>query len=72
MTKLLAYAAMEHLLKSVDADMRVGEDAKSALKEVLEEHAKRVGEKAIVYARHAGRKTIKEEDVRLAQKELSK
>jgi DNA-binding protein len=72
MTKLLAYAAMEHLLKAVDAEMRVGEDAKVALKEALEEYSKRVGEKAITYARHAGRKTIKAEDVRLAQKELQK
>ena len=72
MTKLLPYAAMEHLLKTVDADMRVGEDAKAALKEALEAYAKRVGEKAIVYARHAGRKTIKAEDVKLAEKEFVK
>lgn len=63
---------MEHLLKSVDTEMRVGEDAKSALKDVLEEHAKKVGEKAVVYAKHAGRRTIKAEDIRLAQKELQK
>jgi len=72
MTKLLPYAAMEHLLKAVDPDMRVGEDAKTALKEVLEEYAKKVGEKAIIYAKHASRKTIKDEDIKLAQKELQK
>lgn len=68
MTKLLPYATMENLLKHVAPDMRVGEDAKAALKEALETHAKVIGEKAVAYAKHAGRKTIKAEDIRLADK----
>jgi histone H3/H4 len=63
---------MEHLLKVVDPDMRVGEDAKAALKEALEAYAKRLGEKAVVYSKHAGRKTIKAEDIKLAEKEFLK
>ena len=69
MTKLLPYATMENLLKHVAPDMRVGEDAKVALKEVLEEHAKKIGEKAVAFAKHAGRRTIKADDIRLANKE---
>jgi len=68
MTKLLPYATMENLLKYVAPDMRVGEDAKAALKEALEARAKTIGEKAVAYAKHAGRKTIKADDIRLADK----
>jgi len=63
--KILPLAAMEKLLKLGGAD-RVGEDAKEALKSVLEEKATEVSKKAMVYALHAKRKTIKAEDIKLA------
>ena len=65
--KFLPLAAMEKLLK-VGGCERVGEDAKDALKEVLEQKAAEIAKKAMVYAQHAGRKTIKAEDIRLALK----
>ena len=63
--KGVALAAMEKLLRDAGAQ-RVSEDAKQALKEALEAYASRLGSDASKYATHAGRKTIKAEDVRLA------
>ena len=65
--RLLPRAAMETLLKKAGAD-RVSEDAKDALKDILEHEAERIAKEAITYALHAGRKTVKGSDVRLAKK----
>lgn len=64
---ILALAAMEKLLKEYGAP-RVSEDAKVALRTVLENHAKGICEQAVKVALHAGRKTIKKEDIELASK----
>ena len=66
--KLLPLAAMEKLLKQGGAE-RVSERAKTALKSVLEEMAHDIAAKSIKLAVHAGRKTIKAEDIKLAVKE---
>ncbi|HLD87447.1 MAG TPA: histone [Candidatus Nanoarchaeia archaeon] len=66
--KILALSAMEKLLKEGGCE-RVGEDAKKALKLILEEKARQITIKAIAYAQHAKRKTIKAEDIRLAIKD---
>jgi len=58
-------APIERILRKSNID-RVSEDAAKALRDYLEAEAIRVGEKAAKLARHAGRVTIKEEDVRLA------
>ncbi|MFT4311506.1 MAG: histone family protein [Candidatus Woesearchaeota archaeon] len=60
-------AAMERLLKKAGAD-RVSEDAKHALKKALEDYAEKIGGGATKYAAHAGRKTVKAEDIELATK----
>lgn len=65
--KFLPLAAMEKLLKEGGCE-RVGEDAKEALKQILEAKASEIAKKAMIYAHHAGRKTIKAEDIRLALK----
>ncbi len=65
MTKLLPLAAMEKLLKIAGAS-RVSEDAKVALRDVIEEIAKDIAERASKFAQHSGRKTIKSSDVKLA------
>jgi histone H3/H4 len=65
--KALPLAAMEKILKRAGAD-RVGEDAKAQLRDMLEEHAMRMSEQAASYAKHAGRKTVKAEDISLAFK----
>lgn len=65
---ILPLAAMEKLLKASGAD-RVSEDAKEALRDVLEEHSLELGKKANAFAAHANRKTIKGADIRLANKQ---
>ena len=66
--KLLPLAAMEKLLKQGGAE-RVSDKAKAALKSVLEDKVHEIASKAIKLAVHAGRKTIKSEDIKLAVKE---
>lgn len=66
--KLLPLAAMEKLLKQGGAE-RVSDKAKAALKNTLEEIAHEIAAKSIKLAAHAGRKTIKAEDIKLAVKE---
>ncbi|MBI2558630.1 NFYB/HAP3 family transcription factor subunit [Candidatus Woesearchaeota archaeon] len=66
--KLLPLAAMEKLLKQGGAE-RVSDKAKAALKNSLEEIAHEIAAKSIKLAVHAGRKTIKAEDIKLAVKE---
>ena len=64
----LPVAGMEKLLKKAGA-ARVSQDAKEALRDVLEEYAQTIGMKAIKFAQHSGRKTVKSSDVKLASKE---
>ena len=66
--KLLPLAAMEKLLKKGGAE-RVSDKAKVALKNAIEEIAHEIAAKSIKLAVHAGRKTIKAEDIKLAVKE---
>jgi DNA-binding protein len=58
-------ASMEKLLKNAGAE-RVADGAKVALKEVLEEAADKIAKQAFEYAKHAGRKTVKSSDIKLA------
>ena len=64
---ILPAAAMEKLLKKCGAN-RVSEDAKEALRDVLEDFAEKVSKKAVDLAAHSGRKTVKSSDVKLASK----
>jgi len=64
---ILPYAAMEKLLKKAGSE-RVSDKAKEAFADVLEEIGLSLGEKAVKFSRHSGRKTIKEEDIKLAYK----
>ncbi len=66
--KSLPRAAMEKLLKKSGAE-RVAESAKTALKEVLEARIEFLAAQAARFASHAGRKTVKAEDIKLAAKE---
>jgi DNA-binding protein len=60
-------AAMERLLKDAGAD-RVSDKAKERLRLYLEQRAEEIATAAIRFAQHAGRKTVKEGDIRLATK----
>jgi len=68
--KLLPLAAMEKIIKKVGGgDIRVSDKAKVALKAVVEEKAEEIAERAWRLATHAGRKTVKEGDIKLAVKQ---
>ena len=65
--RILPLAAMEKILKDSGAE-RVSDTAKVALKDALQELAEKLAETAVKLAGHAGRKTIKAEDIKLAAK----
>ena len=65
MKHAIPLAAMERILKNSGAH-RVSEEAKVTLLQVLENIAMEIGEESTKLAAHAGRKTIKAEDIRLA------
>ena len=67
MAKLLPLAAMDKLMKESGAN-RVSKKAAVALKEELEEIASELAEKAVKFSKHAGRRTVQKEDVKLAAK----
>lgn len=66
--RLLPLAAMGKILKQAGAE-RVSEKAKAALKNVVEEITEKIAINSIRLASHAGRKTVKEGDVKLALKQ---
>ncbi|HLC47612.1 MAG TPA: histone family protein [Candidatus Norongarragalinales archaeon] len=63
----LPLAAVERLIRKAGAE-RVSEDAAEALADVLEEYALSIGQKAVLLAKHAGRKTITGRDIKLASR----
>ncbi len=66
--KLLPLAAMERILKKGAENIRVSEPAKEEIRRVLEEEGIRIAKAAAEVAVHAGRKTIKAEDVKFVKK----
>jgi len=64
----LPILVMEKILK--ETRLRVSEDAKVELRNVLESKVKDISKKAIEYAEHAGRKTVRAEDIELAIKTM--
>lgn len=65
--RLIPLAAMEQIMKQAGAE-RVSDQAKIALKSLLEEYAKKIAKDAVKFSEHAGRKTIKAGDIKLAAK----
>ncbi len=65
--RLIPLAAMEKIIKNSGAE-RVSDKAKEALKNIIEERAEEIAQSAVRLAMHAGRKTVKAGDIKLAIK----
>ncbi|MFH1229195.1 MAG: histone family protein [Candidatus Aenigmatarchaeota archaeon] len=66
---VIAAAPMAEILKNAGAE-RVSEPAAQAMAEVIKEVAFELAKDAVKFAIHAGRKTIKREDIELARKNV--
>jgi histone H3/H4 len=66
---IIPYAPVERLIRSAGAD-RVSVTAGIELAEILEQYGLEIAEEAIVLAKHAKRKTVKAEDIKLAMERL--
>tara|TARA_B100001750_G_scaffold204937_1_gene181645 strand:- start:6 stop:227 length:222 start_codon:yes stop_codon:yes gene_type:complete len=67
----LGLSAMYRILKKSGAE-RVSDESAIELRRVVEEIAEAIAKNATDMSKHAGRKTIKAEDVKLASKQFSK
>ena len=63
----LSHNAMDKIMRQVGV-VRVSDDAKEALAEVLEQKGLEIAVEAKKLAEHAGRKTVTEKDIQLAVK----
>ena len=65
----IALAPMRRLCEKAGAD-RVSEAAAKELAKVLEEIGMKIAKEALDYAKYAGRKTIKTEDIEIAARKV--
>jgi histone H3/H4 len=65
----LAVAPMHRICKKAGAE-RVSETAANELAKVLEDVGVKIAKEAIDYAMHAGRKTVKSEDIEIASRKV--
>jgi histone H3/H4 len=70
-TPELGLASMYRIIKKSGAE-RVSDDAAFELRNVLEEIAGKIAKQAVELSAHAGRKTVKSEDIHLASKNVMK
>jgi histone H3/H4 len=70
-TSEFGLSVMYRILKKAGAD-RVSDESANELRRILEEVGAAIAKNAVDMSTHAGRKTIKAEDVRLAAKQFSK
>ena len=67
----LGLSPMYRILKKSGAQ-RVSDESANELRRIIEEVASSIAKNAVEMASHAGRKTVKAEDVKLASKTFSK
>lgn len=67
----LGLSAMYRILKKAGAE-RVSDESADELRRVIEEIANSIAKNAVDLSSHAGRKTVKGDDVKLASKSFSK
>jgi len=70
-SKEMSLAPLHRLIKKAGA-YRVSETAADELRKALEDLGVRIAKEAMDYCAHAGRKTVKKEDIELAVKKLLK
>ena len=63
----LPLAAMERIIRK-GSGLRVSETAAKELAQYLEEEGVRLSQQAAMFSKHAARKTVTDEDIRLALK----
>lgn len=62
----ISLSSMEKILREAGAE-RISPSACIALRDILEDIAREISKKAIKIAKHAKRKTVRGEDIRLAR-----
>ena len=67
----LGLSAMYRILKKSGAE-RISDESADELRRVVEDIAVEISKGAVDMAKHAGRKTVKSEDIKLASKTFSK
>jgi len=67
----LGLSAMYRILKKSGAQ-RVSDESAVELRRVIEEIAEAIAKNAVEMSNHAGRKTVKAEDVKLSSKQFNK
>jgi len=67
----LGLSAMYRILKKAGAE-RVSDESADELRRIIEEVAMTIAKSAVEMSAHAGRKTVKADDVKLASKQFTK
>ena len=67
----LGLSAMYRILKKSGAQ-RVSDESAIELRRVVEEIAEAIAKNAVDMSKHAGRKTVKADDIKLSSKQFSK